>query len=106
MAEPQAGKAAGFGSAHSPGEGLHEAGAGAPGDVKAGHRVAMADGLIAAALGPADHRKEAYAEGMEPGALLTRREGDVGLGPPARPVVFGAVKSGSEHPILQGEVQG
>ena len=45
--------------AHAPDERLDDAGAGAPGDVEARHRVAVPVGEVAAALGPADDREPA-----------------------------------------------
>ena len=70
-------------------------GPGAPGDVEARHRVAVPDRAVAAALGPADHREEAHALRVQPGALLAGGEVDVGLGPAPRPVVLGAVEAGA-----------
>ena len=75
--------------AHPAGERLDDAGTGAPDDVEARHRVAVAGGGVAAALGPADDREEADALLLEPGALLAGGELEVGLGPLARPVVLG-----------------
>ena len=47
-------------------EGREDSRPGAPGHVKARHRVAVADGVVAAALGPADHWKEAEAARVKP----------------------------------------
>ena len=46
---------------HPPFERLDDARPGAPRDVEAGHRVAVAVGEVAAALGPADDREEPHA---------------------------------------------
>ena len=74
--------------AHAGDERRDDAGSGAPGDVEARHRVAVLGGRVAAALGPADDREPAHAPGVQPGALLAGGEGDVGLGPLARPQVL------------------
>ncbi len=87
-------------------ERLDDAGAGAPGDVKARHRVAVAHRVIAAALGPADHREDAMAHRAQPVALLAGRERDIGLGPLPRPVVLCAIEAGGAHPVLQRELRG
>ena len=90
-------------------EGRHHAWPGAPGDVEAGHRVAVPVGQVAAALGPADHREPAHPQRVQPGPLLRRREIDVRLGPPVRPVVLAggvidpAVKAGAAEPVLPGQ---
>ena len=49
-------------------------GAGAPGDVEARHRVAVAVGAPVAALGPADDREEPVTLLVQPRALLAGRE--------------------------------
>src|SRR5262249_25496346 len=54
---------------------------GAPGEMKARHRIAVPGGVAAAALGPADHGEKAEAASVQPGALLARGEGHIGLGP-------------------------
>src|SRR5438034_1394519 len=54
-------------------ERLDDTRAGAPGDVKARHRIAVAHRVIAAALGPADHRKNTVANRPQPVALLAGR---------------------------------
>src|SRR5690606_4654939 len=89
--------------AHAAHERPEHAGARAPGDVEAGNRVAVAGGGVAAPLGPADDREERDALLAQPGALLARREGEVGLGPLARPIVLRAVELGAAHPVLAGQ---
>ena len=77
-------------------------GPGAPGDVEARHRVAVAVGAVAAALGPADDREEPHALLVQPGALLAGGEVDVGLGPPPRPVVLRRGRTPARaQPVLQ-----
>ena len=73
---------------HPPFERLHDARPGAPRDVEAGHRVAVAVGEVAAALGPADDREEPHTQRVQPGALLARGEVDVRRGPLAAPEVL------------------
>src|SRR5690606_13729406 len=90
--------------AHPPHEGLEDAGAGAPGDVETRHGVAVPGRRVATAFGPADHGEERDALLAQPGTLLAGREGEVGLGPLARPVVFGAIELGAAHPVLAGEL--
>ena len=92
--------------AHPALERLDDAGAGAPGDVEARHRVAVAVGVVAAALGPADHREEPHALAVQPGALLAGREVDVGLGPLPRPVVLVPVEAGGAEPVLPARARG
>ena len=91
---------------HAVGERRHDAGAGAPGDVEAGDRVAGTDGAVAAALGPADDGEPAHAHLVQPGALLAGGEVEVGLGPAAAPLVLFAVEAGRAEPVLGGEVAG
>jgi hypothetical protein len=81
---------------------------GAPGDVEPRHRVAVAVGVVAAALGPADHGEEPNALGVQPRALLAGREVDVRLGPLAGPtvLVIQPVEAGRAEPVLPGEVAG
>src|ERR1700678_4723015 len=80
MAEAQLDEAAPLALAHTAYERRDHAGTGAPGDVEARDRVAVAGGEVAAALGPADVRHEAQALRVQPRALLTGREADVSLG--------------------------
>src|SRR4029078_7889954 len=75
--------------------------AGAPGDVEARHRVAVAACVVAAALGPAAHREVAPPALPQPAALLAAREVDVGVSPLPRPVVLGPVESGGAEPVLK-----
>ncbi len=104
MAEAQRGEPLLLALAHAGDERGNDAGPGAPGDVEARHRVAVLGGRVAAALGPADDREPAQAPGVQPGALLGRGEGDIGLGPLAGPEVLLAVEAGRAQPVLQGKV--
>src|SRR6185437_6797883 len=92
--------------AHPPLEGFDDSGSGAPGDVEARDRVAVAVGEVAAAFGPADDREEAHALGVQPGALLGGGEIHVSLGPAPRPVVLFAVEAGAAQPVLPGQLVG
>ena len=94
------------GGPHPAGERRDDARAGAPDDVEARHRVAVAGRGVAAALGPADHREEADALLLQPGPLLPRGELQVGLGPLPGPVVLRAVEAGGAEPVLPGELEG
>src|SRR5207245_9021051 len=87
-------------------ERLDDAGPGAPGDVKARHRIAVAHRVIAAALGPADHGEDAMAHRAQPVALLARCERHIGLGPFARPMIFITVEAGGAEPVLHGKLEG
>ena len=87
-------------------ERLDNAGAGAPGDVKARHRIAVAHRVIAAALGPADHRKDTVPHCAQPVALFAGGEGDIGFRPFPRPMVVVAVEARGAHPVLQREIVG
>jgi len=51
-------------------ERLDDAGAGAPGHMEPGHRIAMAHGIVTAALRPADHGEEPKPHGAEPCAFF------------------------------------
>ncbi len=106
VAEADVDQAPGHGRLHPAGEGLDDAGAGAPGDVEARHRVAGAGGEQSAALGPPDDGEEADALGVQPGALLAGGEVDVGLGPAARPGVLVPVETGRALPVLPGQFVG
>ena len=90
--------------AHAAHERLDHARAGAPGDMKARHRIAVAGRQISAALGPADDRKNLQALLAQPGALLAGREIHIGLGPAARPVILLAVEAGRAEPVLQRKI--
>ncbi len=70
MAEAKGEQAFLFGLAGESDEGVQHAGAGAPGDMKAGDGIAVAVGERAAALRPADYREPAHAKRMQPGALF------------------------------------
>ncbi len=104
MAEAERDQPAFLGLAHAPHERRDQAGPGAPGDVEARHRIAVAGGEIAAALGPADDREPAHAHGVQPRPLFAGGEIDIGLGPLARPVVLVAVEAGGAEPVLQGKL--
>ncbi len=93
---------AAFGAgAHAFDERRDDAGPGAPGDVETRHRIAVPDGVAAAALGPADDRKEADAAFAQPRAFLAGGEGDVSLRPLPRPEILLAVERGGAEPILE-----
>src|SRR5665213_1762615 len=104
MAEAQLDQAALLGLAHAAHERRDHAGPGAPGDMEARDRVAVAGGEVAAALGPADVRHEAHALSVQPGALLAGGEVDIGLGPAPRPRVLGPVESCRAEPVLPGQL--
>src|SRR4051812_16365742 len=87
-------------------ERLDDAGAGAPGDVEARHRIAVAHRVIAAALGPADHRENAVTHRAQPIALLAGGKGHIGFRPFARPLILLAIEPGGTHPVLQREFVG
>ena len=93
-----------FRLAGAPLERLDDAGAGAPGDVEPRHRIAVAHGVIAAALGPADHRKNPVAHRPQPAAFLAGGESEIGLRPAPRPEVFIAVEARRAHPVLQRQL--
>ena len=90
----------------------HHGRAGAPGDVEAGHRIAVPVGQVAAPLGPADQREPPHPHAVQPGPLLPGGEGDVGLRPAVRPVVLArrvvgsAVEERAAHPVLPGQLVG
>src|SRR5690606_26751756 len=50
--------------------------------------------------------EELHAEPLEPLALLTGRELQVRLGPPARPLVLVTVEPGRARPVLAGQLEG
>ncbi len=105
VAEPERQPAARLRLACPPLERFDDAGAGAPGDVKPRHRIAVAHGIIAAALGPADHGEDAMAHRAQPAAFFARREGDIGFSPASRPKVLVAVETRRPHPVLQRQVK-
>src|SRR5699024_7725603 len=91
------------------GEGLDEARSRPPGEVEAGHGVAVPLGAAVAPLGPADDGEDPVPHRPQPAALLPRRELQVGLRPAARPVIIGAVgllEGGGAQPVLSGELEG
>ena len=104
VAKPERQPAAGLRLARPPLERLDDPGAGAPTDVKPRHGIAMAHGIVAAALGPADHGKNPVAHRAEPVAFLAGRKCDIGFRPAPRPVIFVAVEARRSHPVLQREV--
>lgn len=91
-----------------PDERFDDACAGPPGDMEAGHGVAVSVGAQIAAFGPADGRHEGDAVPGEPGPLLPGRELDVGARPAHRPgvLVVGAVELCAALPVAPGEVEG
>ena len=105
VAEFEGQPAAGLRLARPPLERLDDAGAGAPADMKPRHRIAVAHRVIAAALGPADHRENAVAHRAQPVALFAGGERHIGFGPAPRPVILVAVEAGRPHPVLQREVE-
>src|SRR5436190_7255882 len=66
----------------------------------------MAHRVIAAALGPADHRKNTVTHRTQPIALLTGGKTDISFRPFPRPEIFLAIEAGRAHPVLQSEVVG
>src|SRR6185312_9808115 len=84
-----------------PREDLNDGRPGSPGDMEAGHRIAMPLRAVTAALGPAHQWENLQTPGPQPAALLPRREIDIGVRPLPRPVVFLAVERRGAQPILQ-----
>ena len=89
--EAQLDQAAGAAVPHPALEGRDEAGAGAPGDVEAGHGVAVPGRVVAAALGPADDGEEpdalaraARTASRRPRSRRTPRPSGAASGPPSR----------------------
>ena len=105
VAEFEGQAAAGLRLARPPLERLDDAGAGAPGDMEPRHRIAVAHRVIAAALGPADHRENPVAHRPQPVALFAGRERHIGFRPAPRPEVLVAVEARRTHPVLQREVK-
>src|SRR4029078_4341595 len=99
--KPESQPAAVLPLARAPLERLDDAGPGAPGDVKARHRIAGPHRIIAAAFGPADHGKDAVAHRAQPVALFSGRERDIGLRPALRPKILIAVEARGADPVLQ-----
>ncbi len=89
----------------APFERLDHAGAGSPADMKARHRIAMAQRIVAAALGPADHRENPVAHRAQPAAFFAGGKGHIGFRPALRPMIFVAVETRGTVPILQREFE-
>src|SRR5690606_32416219 len=89
----------------APDERLEHSRPGTPGDMEARHRVAVAGGPVAAALGPPHDREEADATLPQPCPLLFGGELEVRLCPPARPPIFVAVETRRAEPVLPGEFE-
>ncbi|MGY2939739.1 hypothetical protein ACVWZ6_009341 [Bradyrhizobium sp. GM6.1] len=106
MAEPKAQPAASDRLARPALERLDDAGPGAPGDMKARHRIAVAHRVITTALGPSDHGENAMAHRSQPCTLLAGRERHIGVGPLPRPEILVAVEAGGAEPVLHREVEG
>ncbi len=101
MTEAELQQALGLRFARAAHERFDHAGASAPGDMEARHRVAMPDGAMATALSPAHHRKPAHAHGVKPTALVARGKIHVSLGPALGPVILGTVERRRAHPVGQ-----
>jgi hypothetical protein len=106
VAEPELQQPAGGGVADPALEHLDHPGTGAPGDVEPRNGVAVPGGGVPAALGPADDREQPVAHLTQPGPLLAGSEIDVGLGPPARPLVLVPVETSRPEPVLPGQLDG
>src|SRR5699024_2233536 len=94
---------------HRPLERLHQARTGAPGDVEAGHGVAVAGRGAVAALGPPHDREEPDPQLVQPGPFLPRGPLHVGPRPPTGPQVLprrslDPVEAGAALPVLPREV--
>src|SRR6202035_2162984 len=103
-AKPEAEQAAGLRLARAPLERFDNAGAGAPTDMKPRHRIAVAHGVVAAALGPADDREQPMPHRAQPAAFLARCKRHVSFGPALRPQILVAVEAGRTHPVLQRQI--
>ena len=77
---------------------------GAPDHMKARHGIAVAHGVIAAALGPTDRGKKAKPHRMEPRAFFASSEADIGLRPLSRPIVVIAIEARRTDPVLQCQI--
>jgi hypothetical protein len=86
-------------------EGGEYPGAGSPGDVESRHRIAVFEGRVASAFGPAHHGEEPHALFTQPRSLLSGGEVEIRLGPLPRPGVFVAVESGSRQPVLPRQLE-
>ena len=100
VAELDGDKAAGRRLANAPLKGRHDSRARPPCHVEAGHGIPRATRYGAPSLRPADDREEVHSLRAQPRPFLAGGEGDIGLGPFARPVVFGPIESGRDHPVL------
>src|ERR1700733_3174827 len=72
---------------------------GAPRQMKARHRIAMAARVAAAALGPTDDGKEADTTLAQPRAFLAGGEVDISLRPWPRPKILLAIECGRPEPV-------
>jgi len=104
VTEFEADQPAFLGLAHAAHERFQHAWTGAPGDVEARHRIAVADGIAATALGPADDGEEFQAALHQPGTFFAGGKADIGLRPFARPEILRPIESGAAHPILDRQV--
>src|SRR4051812_6331916 len=101
MAEAERHQPAPFRLAHAAHERFDHAWPGAPGHMKARHRVAVSGRQITAALGPADDGENLEALLPQPRALLAGGEIHISFGPAARPMILVAVEAGRPKPVLQ-----
>src|SRR5690606_1429088 len=87
-------------------EGGDQPGAGAPGDVEAGHGVAVAGGGAVATLRPSDDREEALPLLPQPVPLLPGGPLHVGPGPAhgLGVLVLDPVEPGAAGPVLPGQL--
>src|SRR5690606_4501188 len=90
--------------AHAALEHLDHARPGAPCQMEARHRIAVAVGKRAAALGPADDGPPAHAHTVQPRPHLAGGKIDESLGDPVRPEILGTVELRGTQPVLPGEV--
>src|SRR5262249_3357927 len=86
-------------------ERFDDAGPGSPRDMKARHRIAVAHRVVAAALGPADHREYPVTHGAQPAAFFAGGEVDIGFGPALRPMILRAIETCGTVPILQCKLE-
>ncbi len=85
------------------GIGAHDAGAGAPGYVKARQGIAMARSERAAAFRPSDDGKPTHSEGVEIGAHRTGSEIEISFGPLSWHRILGPVEAGGTVPVGAGK---
>src|SRR5260370_6497982 len=69
------------------------------------HRIAVAHRVVAAALGPANHRENTVAHRAQPAAFFASRERHIRFRPALGPNILIAVKTGCPHPVLQRELK-